>query len=605
MKKLKLSIKNNFYILFLCLFLLPMLLCSAFFSWYYAREIQHQNDSTISTILTTVSKNLELCFQEMESVSFTPYLYQDVLDNMRFIKKGYFEEKPDYIDTAYADSAYTSIFTKLMYTSSENISSIIFYPSGDADDTCYMLYRSDAGIHAVPSDGYFQEGWYQNALELEGSLTFSPVYKKEGSLPSSYVLTRAIYDLDSHKLLGILRIEASASSLSSSLKDLDINGHSAVLLLSDSGEAVCSAGVLDEAIISQLEAGYQNEEAFTSFRHYVISRNTLPTSGWTLLYLDNYEDLLRTQAITCGAVLLATLMIALLTFLIYRYRTGQMVSSVNDILTTLKYIQNGNLSVRSKVEGENELALISRAVNQMEDQLKIHIEKEKQSAISQKNAEYRALQAQINPHFLYNTLNVFIALNRMGEKKMLEDAILQLTGLFRYTCSNADTAQICKELEFCEQYLKLQKLHYDERLDYEIHADPAALHLEVPKLLLQPLVENSVKHGMADQELPLLITIRVTYDGASLLIEEKDNGMGFEQKEGNISETSVGLKNIEERLQLFAPGAYFKISSACGHGTGAVICIPADTAACNGTFNASSGQDLNQGGNVYDTADRR
>ena len=153
-------------------------------------------------------------------------------------------------------------------------------------------------------------------------------------------------------------------------------------------------------------------------------------------------------------VLLTTFLFGLIAiaaaFLIFSIRSHYITHPVRGIMDAMKLIEQGQLQARIPLseKGTSEFLAISRQFNHMVDRLNEYICREYQFKLSQKNAEYLALQMQINPHFLYNTLNGFITLNRLGERQLLERAILQLSEMFRYVCSNAHETSTGQEFDF-------------------------------------------------------------------------------------------------------------------------------------------------------------
>ena len=574
MGKWKWSIRTNLYMLFVLAFMLPMMLIAIGFSWYYSAQMGRQDERNISNILVSMSKNMQICFNELEQISFAPYLYKDVLDTMVFIKNGYHENPPDFIYVAGYESTYNVTLSKLMYTSSESIQNISFYPMSAKDKICYRITRSAAGLQpTLTASGYFEEEWFKEAQQKKGDPFYLPIFSDDSTNNRPcFSLVRMIRDPDSRKDIGVLRIDASADSLSRLISEMNIAGNSRVLLMNEEDKAVCSSGEVSDELINQLAS--DETKVSDSTGSYLVTREPITNTGWCLVYLSSKTDIQSSQLLTCGIALLVTLAAGAMAFLIYRKKTGDMVSSVNEILGTIKSIQSGNLSAKSHVADENELGLISQAVNKMGDKLSLYIDREYKAVISQKNAEYLALQAQINPHFLYNTLNGFIALNRMGERKILEDAIIQLTYLFRYTCNNNDLTTVERELEFCERYLQLQKLQFDERLEYLIEIDKETEKHTIPKLVVQPLVENCIVHGMEPTDKPLHVEVSAVLKDSIIEIRVKDNGVGFEEEKLRQSPPRVGLKNIEERLSYFRPNATLTLHSTPGAGTECILKIP-------------------------------
>lgn len=186
--------------------------------------------------------------------------------------------------------------------------------------------------------------------------------------------------------------------------------------------------------------------------------------------------------------------------------------------------------------------------------------------IELREAELQSLQARIQPHFLYNVMNGLIGLNRMGARTSLENAVLGLKDLLRYTLEHEPTVTLAKELDFVAKYLDLQKLRFGDRFEYAVRCDESAGSLSIPKLLIQPLAENALLHGLE----PLVGkgTLTIAAQGAAgddveLVIE--DNGVGFDTATRDAV-NGIGLANVRKRMELAYPGSTFSIDSAPGQG---------------------------------------
>jgi len=180
--------------------------------------------------------------------------------------------------------------------------------------------------------------------------------------------------------------------------------------------------------------------------------------------------------------------------------------------------------------------------------------------VAERSAEYQALQSQVRPHFLFNVLGGFAALNRMADRDTLERSILALKELLRYTVDHGSETTVREELAFLSRYCELQKMRFRDRLDWRIDADPAILERRIPKLLLQPLIENAVIHGIEPSGDPGLVSVEagVAASGDALRIVVADDGVGFDPA---ATPRGVGLQNVERRIALAYP-------AAAGHGGG-------------------------------------
>lgn len=185
------------------------------------------------------------------------------------------------------------------------------------------------------------------------------------------------------------------------------------------------------------------------------------------------------------------------------------------------------------------------------------------------------LNVQINPHFFYNTLNGMLALNHMGEKKKLQKTIMNLADVCRYaSVGEEDTASIEEDCMILEQYLELEKLKYDDRIEYEISVEDACKDRKIPKMLLLPILENSMVHGMGEREQVLALAVRVSaadVEGKTgTRISIRDNGIGFDTEVLESMEDG-GIEYVKNRARLFDGEMTFQCTSKPQEGTETVI----------------------------------
>ncbi len=194
-------------------------------------------------------------------------------------------------------------------------------------------------------------------------------------------------------------------------------------------------------------------------------------------------------------------------------------------------------------------------------------------------AELRALRAQINPHFLFNTLNTIAALIAENPRAA-EDVVTRLAEVFRYALTSAqrEHSRLGDELEFLRAYLEIERSRMGERLTLVERIEPGLEALPVPSLLLQPLVENAVRYAVAGRPDGGTITLAAHRDGESLVIEIADDGPGFMVGTAPKGH-GVGLESVRERLRLAGPGHAFEIESSPEHGTRARLTLPTQPAS--------------------------
>ncbi len=191
--------------------------------------------------------------------------------------------------------------------------------------------------------------------------------------------------------------------------------------------------------------------------------------------------------------------------------------------------------------------------------------------ISKGEAEYQALQSQVQPHFIYNILNGFIGLNRLGEKKGLEKSIIHLKDMLRYTQDSRRVTTIAEEFSFVKNYCELQRLRFGDRLEYSVELAEGLENIEIPRLILQPLAENAVLHGLEPLEDEVgVLSVRgyhaMEEGEEKITIVVSDNGVGF-SLETLAEREHIGIGNVRKRFKYSFPNSAFNITSTPGNGT--------------------------------------
>jgi two-component system, sensor histidine kinase YesM len=269
---------------------------------------------------------------------------------------------------------------------------------------------------------------------------------------------------------------------------------------------------------------------------------------------------------TLMGVLLAALFASILVFLLRNYR--QLNRSINDPLYRLKTmasrIAQGDLTIRVEKPEISELDELTDSLNTMVVKLGELIEQNTQKQQNLQKAEMKALQAQIAPHFMYNTLDTILALAEAGQNADVVTTTLALSSFFRLSLNKGrDWASVAEEKSHVESYLAIQKMRYGAILEYEIDIEPGILQESMLKILLQPLVENAIYHGIKATRRCGLIRLKGESRGDCLLFTVEDNGRGMEKAEleklrENLShydvsnpERGFGLYNVYKRIQLY------------------------------------------------------
>lgn len=309
------------------------------------------------------------------------------------------------------------------------------------------------------------------------------------------------------------------------------------------------------------------------------------TEDWVLCtMIENSMVYAQTNSIINFVILIGIILLILAIFLAFII-SNSIVKPLQVLKHNMIEVSEGNLRSYYEVENNDEISVLGQVFNEMLNKTENLVDEVVQVQSQRRNAELRALQSQINPHFLYNTLDTLQWKALEYNAVEVADMINFLSRFFRISLSaGKEFITISEEIEHVKNYLEIQKIRYQDKISYNIEADHSAEGNLVPKLIIQPLVENSIYHGLKPRKQLGVIDIKVYSREGYIFIEVSDNGLGINYNNleiirKNLSESiesdHYGLYNINERLR-FAFGEKYSISieSVVNSGTKVLLKIP-------------------------------
>ena len=249
-------------------------------------------------------------------------------------------------------------------------------------------------------------------------------------------------------------------------------------------------------------------------------------------------------------------------------------------------MENGNFDVEvEEPDTGDEISDLFRSFRNMILKIRELVEQNTAEQREKRKSELNALQAQINPHFLYNTLDSIIWMAEAGDRKNVVLMTSALAKLLRKSISNRnEMVTLEEEIEYTRSYLIIQKMRYVDKLEYEMDVESAILQMEVVKLIVQPLVENAIYHGIKYKEGKGLVRIEGGFGEDQVVLRIIDNGVGmtktqlahvFDERETDTRRNGVGVLNVHRRIRLHYGGEYgLSFESAEGEGTTVSIHLP-------------------------------
>ena len=285
---------------------------------------------------------------------------------------------------------------------------------------------------------------------------------------------------------------------------------------------------------------------------------------------------------------LIMLVLAAVTMLIARFIANSIVRPLNMLSSSIEHVKENNFSTKVYVEADETVGKLVASYNSMLDMLNDLINKNLSVELKTKEAQLQSYERQINPHFIYNTLDMIRMMSAMDEQDKLDEAVVCLSQLLRFNNSTEKEVLISEELENVERYFRILKLRYGDNFEYEIDVPEEIQQLYTLKFLLQPFAENAVKHGLEKVEWTGKIMIFAKQMQDELIFIIRDNGRGMEPEKieeiqkmlhstdiYSMPGKNIGIINASQRIRLFyGEGFDIDITSIPNEKTTVYIHIP-------------------------------
>ena len=438
--------------------------------------------------------------------------------------------------------------------------------------------------------------WYLEALQKpEGPLLTSSHVQHiiSGERPWVITLSRGIRNFSNNgEKEGVFFIDLNYSAISELCDQNTIGKKGYAFILDESGNIVYHP---QQQLYNELQT--ENIDLIVNSKEdtvrtgkgnrgklYFISRSN--KTGWTVVGCMSVSELLRksNQAQSIYVLISALLMIVALLF--SRFLAKSLTYPLQRLRDSMSRVQEGQFDGSDvEIDSENEIGSLTKSFNVMTHRIQDLMEQNVKEQEAKRKSELKALQSQINPHFLYNTLDSIIW---MAEGRKYEEVVLMtasLARLLRQSISNEDeVVPLAREVEYAKGYLTIQKMRYKDKLEFEINVEPSILNIPLIKLVLQPIIENAIYHGLKYKESKGLLQVKGFMKDGNAVLQVIDNGVGMDEEtlahiydkhKVNYHSNGVGVYNVQKRLKLYYGESYgITYESEKGVGTTATITIP-------------------------------
>ncbi|MDO4264984.1 MAG: sensor histidine kinase [Eubacteriales bacterium] len=386
----------------------------------------------------------------------------------------------------------------------------------------------------------------------------------------------------------ILVLDSNFSEIASYINNIGIGRHGYCFIINDDGNIIYHpqqqlifAGLKEEdtVLLSRSPDGSLAAE------DAIYTIQSLPDSNWRIVTVGYIDEIISESLQKCIVLLVVLLlMVVLAAFLSSFVLTRLITGPTHELILAMRTFEKKASSFHyTPIEGSSEMMELSDSFGHMVLRIQELMTRVRNEEIALRKTELRALQAQINPHFLYNTLDSIAWMCEDGRSREAVSMVNALARLFRISISKGhELIPIEKELEHAKSYLQIQKVRYKNQFEYIFEAEEQCLSYYCNKITLQPLIENAIYHGLNRMIDEGLIRIRVACEGEDVILSVSDNGVGMTEEqcrdilEGRSeSKGGIGLKNVNERVKIYFGEAYgMRIESEPDEGTTVSIRMP-------------------------------
>ncbi|ANY74746.1 two-component sensor histidine kinase [Paenibacillus ihbetae] len=558
-----------------CVFIIiPVLLVGNIATQIFVTSIREQTHNNIQGTLHQMNNNITYKIEDIVRIS--DMLYFDTLFNNRL---RYTESQWVSYDTMVKvlipklETAISTANRKIwmsIYLKNNDLGEVYDNYSDsdplDADKRLFDIYRYDRLVDKT---------WYKlYPPEEEYGTTLQWKQIEHDAAQGRISLLRRLIDITTIKLkeIGFMRINVSLDYLFESM-DYKKIGEGTALYLSDSqGRIILSSGGVQTTVFREKELRNNGD---------LLIREPIPQLGWELIAVVPApiveKDTVKIRNLTLLICLVCIVVFFVVSLIVSRYFSLR----VSKIVSVLDSFQEGEFHKRAHFKGNDEFSHISSALNEMGSNIGRLINEVYLADLQKKEAELESLHAQINPHFLYNTLSSISRLARFGMLDKLHRMVLDLAKFYRLSLNDGrNIISVKNELEQAQAYVDIQKIKYDERMQVSYDVEPEVVRYETVKLILQPFIENVLEHAWTGDSIHIRITAKVLQNVLEFRVI--DNGVGFPPDRRldntgaqNLTNAGYGIRNVDQRIKLHYGSQYgVTLFSRAGIGTTVRIVIP-------------------------------
>ncbi|MDI3529369.1 MAG: two-component system, sensor histidine kinase YesM [Thermoanaerobacter sp.] len=556
---------------YILIIVIPLIMVAAITGNITSRYINEEVKKTTFQTLNQANKNISKMLENMKNA----ILYVSMNKELQYNLSRNGGETPFQINREV-----TAIRNSILYPGifNENYSSIEIFAL-HKNQYPMRLEQNDVMSSKVVEN----KEWYKKTIQQNGRLYW---YINDDFGKQMISVSRLVFDIKNFaKPIAVISVDMDMSKVASVVSDIHLGKTGKVYLVDDKGKLIYSE---DKSFLYRYTTKLYNSSSGSDFitingNKIMVIYNTLPQNGWKLVGMVSMAELNEKAEMIRNFIYLTALLSLVIAALISLYFSYSISQPIIKLATKMKKVEKGNFNISVEENWGGEIGVLYSSFNYMIKRINELIHEVYLSKIKEKDAELKALQAQINPHFLYNTLDTVNWLAVKHNVPEISKIVNSLASILRYSINKGnDVTTVDKELKHVESYITIQKIRFKDKFEVSFNIDKRILHYKTIKLILQPLVENAIIHGIETYEGKGKILINGYLDDGKIVFEVINNGNPIDLDLVNKlldspseDKDSYGIQNVNERIKLYYGEEYGLYYQVIDSNTVARIVIPA------------------------------
>jgi two-component system, sensor histidine kinase YesM len=441
-----------------------------------------------------------------------------------------------------------------------------------------------------------QQQWFRKALlNPESSFISEPHVQDLFEVKHNWVLSLSKAVSFSYKgktVQGVLLIDMNFNAMERLSQKAGLGKRGYIYVVDTEGNMIYHphqqlifSGLKKEENIDVLDNSYGSFKQSINNEESLLTIKSVGYTNWKVIGISYLDELSAAKKDVTNFSLWILIIAIILVLLIVTLISAKITKPIKQLDKYMKRVEEGNFDIHVEIKGDKEVVHLSKTFNLMMARIRQLMDQIVLEQEAKRKSELNALQAQINPHFLYNTLDSIVWMAENGKSQDVITMVTSLARLFRISISRGkNVITVKEELEHARNYLTIQKVRYKSKFNFQIEAEEEVLQCKTLKLLIQPIIENALYHGIEYMVEEGFIKVSASIAEGKLLFQVSDNGLGMKREilenilsynSTNTGGSGVGVKNVHERVQLCYGEQYgIKVESELEEGTTVRIWLP-------------------------------